>query len=191
MNRKKFIATISILGVGSIASFYGYKIAKTKGNPDIEYLENNKELIAELSEVIIPKTNTPGAKESNVFEYIIYAIKKSNDKAYKNNFINGLKEVQLYSENTYGKLFINLDKKQKQEVVLHFKENGKNFSGNLGKVKNKILGKSFFSILKETTSIGYCTSKLGAKEGLAYQYVPTHFIGCTNYTKGQKSWATK
>jgi len=96
MNRKKFIATISILGVGSIASFYGYKIAKIKGNPDIEYLENNKELIAELSEVIIPKTNTPGAKESNVFEYIIFAIKKSNDKAYKNNFINGLKDVQSY-----------------------------------------------------------------------------------------------
>jgi hypothetical protein len=113
MNRKKFIATISILGVGSVASFYGYKIAKIKGNPDIEYLENNKELIAELSEVIIPKTNTPGAKESNVFEYIIFAIKKSNDKAYKNNFINGLKDVQSYSENTYGKLFVNLDKKQK------------------------------------------------------------------------------
>lgn len=191
MNRKKFIGTLALIGIGSFASYYGFKISKSKGEPDIDFLEKNKELIAELSEMIIPKTNSPGAKESNVYEYIIFAIKKSNDNTYKNNFINGLKDVQSYSKSKFDKSFINLDKNQKNDVMIFFQENGKNYSGSLGKVRNKILGKSFFSILKETTSIGYCTSKLGAKEGLAYQYVPTHFIGCTNYINGQKSWATK
>jgi hypothetical protein len=33
--------------------------------------------------------------------------------------------------------------------------------------------------------------KVGAKKGLAYEYVPTRFIGCTDLVKGQKSWASK
>lgn len=191
MNRKKFIATLSILGIGSVAGYYGFQFAKTKGTPDLNFLDNNKDLLADLCETIIPKTNTPGAKEAMAHEFVIYSLKHSKEEALVNNFINGLKDVQSYSLSKYDKPFTQLAKNEQIQVVAHFQEIGKNFSGSLGKVRNKILGKSFFSILKEKASVGYCTSLLGAKQGLAYEYVPTRFIGCTDLLPGQKSWATK
>jgi hypothetical protein len=191
MNRRKFIGALSVLGVGTIASYYGFKFYKSKATPDMAYLDANKLLIADLCEVIIPKTDTPGAKEAKAEEYVIYAIKHSKDVVFCNNFINGLKEVQEYAQSEYKLTFSQLSKAQQTEVVSHFQKQGINLSGKLGKAKNKLLGKTFFAILKETTCVGYCTSMIGAKKGLAYEYVPTRFIGCTDYVKGQKSWATK
>jgi hypothetical protein len=191
MNRKKFITTLSVLGVGSVVSYYGFQFAKTKGTPDFNFLDNNKTLLAELCETIIPKTNTPGAKEAMAHEFVIYSLKHSKEESLVNNFINGLKDVQSYSNSKFNMAFTQLNKQQQIEVVLHFKEIGKNFSGSMGKVRNKILGKSFYSILKEKATVGYCTSMIGAKQGLSYEYVPTRFIGCTNLLPGQKSWATK
>jgi hypothetical protein len=191
MNRRKFIVALTLLGGGAVASYYGLKYSKSKATPDIAFLDLNKDLIADLCNVIIPKTNTPGAKEAMVETYVIYAIKHSKDVVYCNNFINGLKDVKEYCQSNYKSPFSKLSNKQQIEVVTHFKEEGLNLSGKLGKVKNKILGKSFFAILKETTCTGYCTSMVGAKKGLAYEYVPTRFIGCTDLVKGQKSWASK
>ena len=81
--------------------------------------------------------------------------------------------------------------KQQTDVVRHFQKKGKNFSGIWGKAKNKLLGKSFFAILKEYTTIGYCTSKPGATETLAYDYIPSKFEPCIVINSSQKSWATK
>lgn len=191
MNRKKFIIAFSAISVGTLASFYGFKFTKNNATPDYDYLNHNKELIANLCEIIIPKTSTPGAKEAMVHEYIIYTIKNSKDIILSNNFINGLKDVEAYSQNKFNLNFIKLNPIQQNEVVTYFRDKGKNWGGKLGKLNDKIWGKSFFIILKEYTSIGYCTSMLGAKKGLAYEYVPTRYIGCVDYIKGQKSWATK
>ncbi len=190
MNRKKFVLTLSAFGIACFAYYYDYKFIKTKGEKDIKYLDDNNDLIAELCDNIIPSTDTPGAKETMGHKYVIYAIKHAKELD-ANNFINGLKEVQLYSNNKYNLPFTKLNKNQQHQVMVYFQEAGKNFSGNLGKVRNKLLGKPFFTILKETTSIGYCTSMIGATQALAYDEIPTRFTGCTDYKKGQKSWATK
>jgi hypothetical protein len=48
----------------------------------------------------------------------------------------------------------------------------------------------FFALLKELTVLGYCTSELGATQGLAYLAVPGEYRGCVGLRPGQKSWAT-
>jgi hypothetical protein len=109
----------------------------------------------------------------------------------QNNFINGIKDVEIYSFDEYQLPFVKLNKEQKITVVRYFQKEGENFKGNLGKVRNKFLGKSFFLILKEYTCIGYCTSMLGVTKGLAYQAIPSKYLAITNYSSGQRSWATK
>ncbi len=191
MNRKKFIGSIAILGVGSLASYYGFKFFKSSATPDINYLEKNKELIADLCEAIIPKSDSPGAKMAMVHEYVIYSIAQSRDVKHKNNFINGLKDLQDYSQSKFNQEFSKLDKSQQSEVLKHFQNQAKSFNSKVEKIQSKLLGKPFFTILRETTTIGYCTSIIGAQQGLAYDYVPTKFIACSDYVRGQKSWATK
>ncbi|HMC86005.1 MAG TPA: gluconate 2-dehydrogenase subunit 3 family protein, partial [Chitinophagaceae bacterium] len=106
-------------------------------------------------------------------------------------FIDGLKDVEHYSNSHFSNSFSELTATQQIEVVGHFRDEGKNYSGTIGKIKNKFAGKSFFHILKEYSTIAFCTSKNGATKTLAYDFIPGKFEPCLQMTPGQKSWATK
>lgn len=191
MNRRKAILSIFLAGGGISAGFSGYKWYHIHKTPDIGFLENNTALVADLAEVIIPATDTPGAKAAMAHICIISMIVKVADRKTKNIFIDGLKTVEQYSHQQYNAAFTSLSKAQQQLVVKYFREKGKNYSGLIGKVKNKYLGKSFFQVLKEYTSIAFCTSKTGATQTLAYDYIPGGYKACLPMAPGQKSWATK
>ena len=191
MNRRKAIFSIFLIGGGVAASYTGFKIFDIYKTPDFNFLDNNKQLISDLSEVIIPKTKTPGAIEASTTNVLIQLIHISTNRIEQNNFINGLKDVQRYCNHKYGKDFSKLSEKEKFSSMIHFRDEGKNFSGILGKVKNKLTGKSFFRILKNYTTIAYCTSKEGATETLSYVHIPAKLIGCMPMAPNQKAWATK
>jgi Gluconate 2-dehydrogenase subunit 3 len=191
MNRRKAILSFFLIGGGATASYSGYKWWKIHRTPDFLFLQNNKELIGDLAEVILPKTDTPGAKEAGVAAFIVAQISDCSDRKTQNNFIDGLKELVAYSYASYNKSFGSLSAAEQVKTITHFREKGKSMVGMVGKVQNKLLGKSFYSILRAYTTVGYCTSKLGATQGLAYQYIPGAFQGCLPLAKGQKAWATK
>jgi hypothetical protein len=191
MNRKKAILSIFLIGGGATASFSGYKWYSIHKTPDLFFLDNHTALVADLTETIIPATGTPGAKIAMAHLTVISMIKEVADRKTKNIFIEGLKDVQQYASANYNKLFTELSAAQQQEVVNHFREKGKNYSGIMGKIKNKFMGKSFFHVLKEYTTIAFCTSKTGATQTLAYDYIPGKYNACMPLAPGQKSWATK
>jgi hypothetical protein len=191
MNRRKAIVSFFLISGGAAASYGGYKWFRINRTPDLAYLQKNVDTIAALAEIIIPTTATPGAREAGVGLYIVTAIRDCSDKKTQNNFIDGLKDVAAYVNNKYDKVFTGLSLQQQQDTVAHFREKGKAMTGMIGKVQNKFLGKSFYSILRSYTTTGYCTSRLGAQQGLAYQYIPGSYQACIPLTPGQKAWATK
>lgn len=191
MNRRKAIYSILVLGGGAVATYTGFKYYNISKEPDLAYLDLNAALIDELSGVIIPTTNTPGARDVQAYKQIIKLVKDVADVKAQNNFIDGLKDLSNYTDNKFNTPFSKLNDNQKKQVVRHFYEDGKNFSGKLGKARNKLLGKSFFDILREYTTIAFCTSQKGATEALAYNYIPGKYQSCIPLQKGQSSWATK
>ncbi len=190
MKRKTAIFSIAALGAGVAATFSGYKWYAVHKTPDINYLDAHQQLIDHLTEIIIPATNTPGARSALAYETVIRLIKNAG-RVTQNNFIDGLKSLQSYSINEFDKTFIEISKEQQIKIVTHFQQEGRNYTGKLGKIKNKLLGKSFFHILKEYTTIAYCTSQPGATQALAYDYIPGKYEACISLQSGQKSWATK
>jgi Gluconate 2-dehydrogenase subunit 3 len=191
MNRRKAILSIFLIGGGATATFSGYKWYSIHKTPDLNYLDAHQPLVADLAETIIPATDTPGAKEAMVHVTVISMIKEAADRKTQNIFIDGLKEVEQYSNSHFSKSFSALAAAQQVEVVSHFRDAGKNYSGMIGKIKNKFAGKSFFHILKEYSTIAFCTSKSGATKTLAYDFIPGAYNSCMPMTHGQKSWATK
>jgi Gluconate 2-dehydrogenase subunit 3 len=191
MNRRKAILSFFLIGGGATAAYSGYKWWKIHRTPDLLFLQNNKELIGDLAEVVIPRTDTPGAKEAGVAQFIVATISDCSDRKTQNNFIDGLKQLAAYSIATYNKSFGGLSAAEQIKTVAHFRDKSKLLAGIVGKVQNKLLGKPFYLILRELTTTGYCTSKLGAMQGLAYQYIPGTYQGCLPFVKGQKAWATK
>jgi hypothetical protein len=191
MNRRKAILSFFLIGGGATAGFSGYKWYSIHKTPDINYLDNNTGLVADLAETIIPATYTPGAKAAMVYPVIIGLIKDTADRKTRNIFIDGLKDVQALAASKYNQSFTTLTAAQQVAVVDHFRAGAKNYPGLLGKAKNKLIGKSFFHILKEYTTVAFCTSKMGATQTLAYDFIPGGYNACKPMQPGQKSWATK
>jgi hypothetical protein len=190
MNRRQAIFRISLAGTAVVTTVAGYKWYDITKKPDLAYLDKSKELIAALAETIIPATDTPGAKDAGVQDFIILMIKECTERKAQNKFINGLKDLQSYSESKYGKLYQHCGAKEQELIMAHFEKKGKPFKGIAGKVQSRFLGNSFFTTLKQYTVEGYCTSQPGATKGLAYLYIPGSYQGCIPLNKGQRGWAT-
>ena len=144
MNRRKAIYSLILLVAGTVITYTGFKLYQVKKKPNLMFLDEHEGLIAALTEIIIPRTDTPGAIETGSPAILIAMIKNNADRKTQNNFIDGLKELLDYTTSKYDQPFASLPFATQQQIVQVFYEKGKNYTGKTGKVKNKIFGKSFF-----------------------------------------------
>jgi hypothetical protein len=190
MNRRKAIFRISVAAAGAVVLTGGYNWYNIIKNPDISYLDQNKGLIAALAETIIPETDSPGAKKAGVHDFIVKLIRDCTTVREQNTFIDGLKSMNSFCMHKWGHSYDQCTVKEQEEALAHFEEIGMRGDDLVSKVKNRYLGRPFFTILKQSTVEGYCTSQPGATLGLAYAYIPGRFQGCIPLVPGQKAWAT-
>lgn len=191
MNRRNAVKNVLALGALSVAGFSGYKYYSRFKEANIKEIYSYKNLIAELAETIIPQTDTPGAKQANVQDFIINIIINCSSVPEQNTFLDGLDDVQEYCKSNYRKEFTHCSSMQKINVMRYFEEKSLYKIGILNKINQKLLGQPFFVRLKALTVIGYCNSFYGATEGLAYDYIPGAYQACEAIQPNQKSWATK
>ena len=191
MNRRKAIGGIlGITGVG-LASVATYKYGLGNSKQHKVEIRAYYDLISELVDVIIPTTAASlGAKSAQVQDFIINYIEDCASPKEYNNFINGLNDLNERCENSYGCNFEACSALQKNELLENL-DNSWNSKGLLMKINNKLLGRSFFNILKTLTIEGYCTSSIGATKHLAYLPIPGNYKAITTLGPHQKSWATK
>jgi len=190
MNRRKAIAGIlGLAGVG-VVSFAGIRLLYGNTKSTREQLQNYKSLISELVDVIIPPTDTPGAKEAKVYDFIIDFMESCSSNKEYNNFINGLNDIQEICLSDYNTNFEGCTLLQKTEVIEDL-DNDVYSNGLLAKIDSKIRGRSFINILKSLTIEGYCTSEIGATQLLSYVPVPVKYEAITSIAPNQKAWATR
>lgn len=191
MDRRSTIKGMFIVGVLGISSFSGYKWLSLNRKIESESILILKDLITELAETILPLTDTPGAKAAKAEDYIINILLNCTDKREVNIFLNGLYDVEEYAVDYFKKSFLKCNEYERNQILLYFEHKSTYKSKILNKVNNKFLGEPFFIKLKRLTAEGYCYSKVGATQGLAYDYIPGSFEPCIALMPGQKSWATR
>jgi len=138
-------------------------------------------LVETLADIIIPKTDTPGAKDVGVPGFIDSMLKDVFTKEDQETFMNGLKAFDVAAENEYGDPFIKLSPKQQSEYVT------KTHSAAI-----KEEGRPFILWMKELTVAGFFTSQAGATQVLQYEAVPGAYHGCLPIKEAGngKTWAT-
>lgn len=194
MNRRKYLKSLLALTSLGIGSFSMFKwLGPTKPSRPITFPDWTKKalILTELAEIIIPKTDTPGAKEAGVGNYIISVMSNCYDQQQQRNFLSGLGDLEEYAESEYGMTFLESDSSTRQAIVAHFSSSLIESSTLMMKVKNKFFGKSFFFTLRELTVEGYCMSHIGSTQALSYDPVPGVYQPCIPLSSHPKSWATK
>lgn len=190
MNRRKAIRNIFLFSGAGAAAVGGFNFYRFYRTPDLSSLEGHKRLIEELSEIIIPETDTPGAKSAGVAPVIITLVKDCTNRKAQNRFLYGLDDVEDYARSKYGKSFVDCDKAAKIAITGHFEQRDRPWAGIKGKVSRRLIGDSFFITLKKYTLLGYGTSMKGATMGMAYDFIPGQYKGIVPLRPGQKCWAT-
>lgn len=129
---------------------------------------HQNETVVALSELIIPTTDTPGAKAAKVNEYIdLYLHDVAEDKGH--SFLMGLGWLDGRALKLYAKPFVGLSEAE-QVAILE----------SLDGAEEKELkpGAEFFKQLKRLTVDGYYTSKIGIaelnKDGVPQTFACTH-----------------
>jgi len=190
MNRRKAIKQMVFFSGAGIASYFSLDYFIYVKTPNLMDLDKNKELIDALAEAIIPATDSPGASDTKVFEFIILMIKDCSPRNVQVTFLEGLGDIKDFCLSNFGQSFTNCSPEQQKETLHHFEKKGTPFGGIVGKIQTKLIGNSFFDILKKLTIKGYCSSNQGATQALAYISIPEKYLGCTVLHPNQKAWAT-
>lgn len=162
----------------------------------------NKEqgrLLSEIVERIVPATDTPGAKDVGVPQFIDTMLNEFYQKEDQQKIVNGLKQVEAAAQQAHKTAFVELSAEKMDKVLMVFDQEAKEIASQMGDRDKKealkrlnrynslsydVNGKTsnkpthFFRMLKEMTLSGYFLSEVGATEVLQYEHVPGEYDGC-------------
>lgn len=143
------------------------------------FSEDQARLLAEIAEIIIPATDTPGAKDAMVDRFIDLMVADVYTEEESNAFLAGLDAFNERAKSAHGSDFLQLDKDTQLAMVEAEDAAAMDAQGE----------RPFFRTMKELTLLGYFTSEPGATQALEYLPIPGRLEGCTPLKEGQKAWA--
>jgi hypothetical protein len=175
MNRREAVQRITLIlgGILSAQLSAGLMGQVINTGASVSVGAEQQILLAEVADVIIPTTDTPGAKAAGVEQFIVRVMRDCYPREEQEKFYAGLARLDADSRTAHGKGFAELDAAGKNEMV-------KLATGN---------NREFFMLMKQLTVAGYFTSETGATQALEYLPVPGRFEGDVPMKPGQKAWA--
>lgn len=161
--------------------------------------------IATLDEVgntIIPDTDTPGAKATAIGAFMnTYATDCYRPDAQE-ALTNGLKQLDDKCNKQFGKVFIELDAAQRNQILTELEKEASEFNSALNEKEKPArdtarmqmkefnsASRHYYTLIKQMTLFGYFSSEIGQKQALRFLPVPGKFDGAYPYKKGDKAWA--
>jgi hypothetical protein len=192
MNRRDAIARVSLLLGGTILGAEVFLSGCTNppeqklGGMGANFSNTDIAFLDEVAETILPKTDTPGAKDAKVGDFMARIVKDCYTQADQQVFVDGLQKLDDASKKKNGKSFPDATPEQRHDLLVDLDKESKEY----GKNKKKDDPQHYFRMMKELTLWGYFTSEPGATKALRYVAVPGKYEGCIDYKKGEKAWAT-
>jgi glucoside 3-dehydrogenase (cytochrome c) hitch-hiker subunit len=187
MQRRELInmiaAVTGVAFVGTDALF-----AAGEAQSKSKYSDSDIHLFDDVAETILPRTDTPGAKDAAVGRFIA----RYSEACYEPQHIailqNGIGDINGQMKKLHGVKFIHAGEEQKRLLLTTIDTEAKQYAQTLGALGDDKLP-HYFSLLKQLTLLGFFTSEPGATRVARYRPVPGKYKGCTPYIKGETFWA--
>lgn len=145
--------------------------------------ENEGATLTRALDTLIPTTDTPGALDAGVPEFLDKLAKDYLPKEDQEKFRAGLAKMNADSEEKYGKSFAKASKEQQTELITQYDNEA---FGENPKDDEAI---EFYRDFKSSAGWAFCTSERGAKEHLQFVFDPGSYTGCVPLAEvGGKNW---
>src|SRR5882672_5384765 len=131
---------------------------------------HQNETVATIAELIIPKTDTPGARDAGVPAFIDVMLAEWGDEDQRQMFMAGLANVDERSRAAFGKDFIGCTPQQQAEIL-------EDLDYELARLRDtkSDTSNSFLQVVKWLTPAGYYIAGVGATSERHYRVGPGRF----------------
>ncbi len=178
MNRRELIkrSAIAAVGVGVLPNLF--MLLESCGPERLTdyqpiYLSVEQfDTVWEIAELVLPKTDSPGANDVGVAPYIDLLFAEFFEEKDKTKYESGLKLFMANCKERFGNSFVDLDETSKIT-----------FLQDLDKEE---IDESFFKSIKRFILWGYFTSEQGMKS-MNYSPVPGQYEGCITIDDQEKN----
>lgn len=192
MNRRDALSRVALLLGGTIVGAEVFLSgchnhpAATLGGGGTNFTNDDILFLDQVAETILPATDTPGAKEAKVGDFMARIVKDCYTEPDQKIFLDGMLKLDAASKMKYDKSFLETSPEQQHDLLVELDKEQKSYMA----AKKASDPTHYFRMMKELTLWGYFTSKPGANKALRYVAIPGKWEGCIDYKKGEKAWAT-
>jgi gluconate 2-dehydrogenase gamma chain len=131
-------------------------------------------IVTQVSEIIIPRTDTPGAKDVGVPSFIDQMVNEVYSEEDQKWFTDGLTAFNEAAKKEYSDDFADLDEEEQTAFVTKVHEEAVKAEQTTDPAPKR----PFILMMKELTMLGFFTSEVGATQVLQYAPVPGAYKGC-------------
>ncbi|MFL5295911.1 MAG: gluconate 2-dehydrogenase subunit 3 family protein [Phenylobacterium sp.] len=157
-----------------------------------------------VAELIMPATDTPGAREAGVPQFVDRAVADYCPPAQAQAIRAGLDRIEADARAAHGAAFTALTPAQQTALLTRYDAmardprpaappvgRGETETGLSNRVGPAAPAQAtpFFAALKELVTVGYFTSRLGATKAVRYDLTPGAYRGCVPLAQIGRAWA--
>jgi hypothetical protein len=144
-------------------------------------------IVSNVSEIIIPKTDTPGAKDVGVPGFIDKMLKEVYSEEDQKFFMDGLAAFNDEAKKEFGDEFLDLSEEDQKALVKKVHD----AAIEAERTTKPAPKRPFILMMKELTMLGFFTSEAGATQVLQYLPVPGSYKGCVPVSEAGngRTWA--
>lgn len=194
---KMILATTGVAMVGGNA--IGYEMKNQVPLSKTVFTQDDVILFNEVAEVILPRTNTPGAKDANAGLMALILANDCYTTRERDTLVKGLLSLNVQTQKTYGSPYLLLSGEQKTEFVTQLDVDAKayNEKQNIHYLSVRPYDSNssedkplphYFTLIKQLTMFSFFTSKEGATKVLRFEAIPGKYNGDLAYKKGDRAW---
>ena len=135
-----------------------------------------------LADMIIPRTDTPGASDAGVSEFIDLILTEWYDTPERAHFLEGLATLDSQSRTLFQKNFVDCSTEQKGKLLTELGAimvEGAVPGSRRRSVQRPAPPKAnFYADFRRLALTAYYTSEAGATQALHYEVMPEQYQGC-------------
>jgi gluconate 2-dehydrogenase gamma chain len=170
----------------------GYSATTPAGRKPAILTPSQVSTVTAIAEIIIPRTDTPGAVDVGVPEFIDLMLKDVYTQQDRDRYLAGLAEFDTAAHTELRKEFSALEATHQVALVRRFHDAAVVEEQRLPHPQQQ-LRRPFILMTKELTLLGFFTSKTGATQVLQYVAIPGSYHGCLPIARAGngKTWAVE
>ena len=140
--------------------------------------------VVAMAERILPRTDTPGAKDVRVDEFIDRIVSDWYSDEDRQRFLAGLADVDARTQRLFARDFVDASVDQQSVILRTLGEELADATAALANAPRGYRGEApqpqnnFYLMFRELTLTGYFTSEAGFTQQLREEIVPGRYDGC-------------